>query len=145
MSVDISWKQAMVGVMAMGMVAVVIRPSAFDEPAPTPVPQVKPVVKTEVIDRVEIRHLPAGKMPDGYVSRNECFEILKAMKVNELVYRFGWPAGRNGRAMGLGNAEYPIREDHGATCTVFFPYGTVSAVLYRKDRDDYDGTETWSD
>src|SRR3954470_14460414 len=144
---DISWKQAVSGMFCMAMVVAVIRPSAFDESVPevtpTPAPKGKQTVKGKAVRQVEVRHLPAGKAPDGYISRNECFEIPEDMKISDVVYRFGWPAGSNGRAMGLGEAEYPIREDHGATCKVFFPYGTVSAVIYRKDSNDYEGTETW--
>jgi hypothetical protein len=144
--VDISWKQAGLGMTAMLLAAVVLRPSAFEEPVTvtnqtTPPPKVKVVTKT--VEKVKVVHLPDGKPPDGYMSRQECFDIPEDMKINEVMYRFGWPAGSNGRALGLGDADYPIREDHGAECHINFPYGTVSSVTYHSDPSDYGGTETW--
>lgn len=136
------WKHVILGVVFMAMLAAVIRPSTFDTPAPVPAPTPAPakvVVKTKVVEKA----VPTNKKPDGYVSRDECFGIPEDMPVDEVMYRFGWPAGSNGRAVGLGDADYPIREDHGATCTVFFPYGTVSAVRYHRDASDYGGTDTW--
>jgi hypothetical protein len=143
---DISWKQTILALFAMSMVIAIVRPSAFDEPVPPP-PKVKVVTRTKVVERkVEVvKYLPAGKPPDGYMSRSECFEIPEDMPIAEVMYRFGWPAGRNGRTMGLGSGKYPIREDHGASCTVLFPYGTVSTVIYRHDADDWSGTETFDD
>jgi hypothetical protein len=134
----------MLGFAAIMATAAVIRPSAFDEPVPPPA-KVKTVVKTQVktVKVVETRHLPAGKPPDGYISRDECFGIPENMTMQDFMYRFGWPAGRNGRAMGLGDADYPIREDHDAFCTVRFPYGKVSSVTYHENRDDYGGTDAW--
>src|SRR4051794_40971567 len=124
---DISWKQAFLAAMAMTLIAAVIvtsmettaaviRPSAFaKQPTPAPTAQVKQAAKAKVIERVKVQTVASGQKPDGYLSRDQCFAIPEDMQVNELVYRFGWPSGANGRAMGLGEAEYPIREDHGAT------------------------------
>jgi hypothetical protein len=141
---DISWKQAMLGVCAMAMTAAVIRPSAFETPppVPTPVPTQAPA-KVKVVERVVVKRVSTDKPPDGYMSKDECFEIPEDMKINEVMYRYGWPAGSNGRALGLGDADYPIREDHGAECHINFPYGTVSSVTYHSDHDDYGGTATW--
>ena len=41
------------------------------------------------------------------MSREECFDIPEDMKITEVMYRFGWPAGDNGRAMGLGERRLP--------------------------------------
>ena len=122
---NVSWKQVLFGMFVVGMIALVVRPSAFDTPPPKPKPIIKVVTKAKIVEKVRTVHLPDGKPPDGYMSRNDCYHIPEAMKINEVMYRFGWPAGENGRAMGLGSADYPIREDHGARCHVSFPYGTV--------------------
>jgi hypothetical protein len=147
----INWPQAVLGMFFIGCATAVARPSLLDKPVPVTVtskttpPKVKTVVKTRTVEKVRVVHLPDGEPPDGYMSRNDCYHIPEAMKINDVMYRFGWPAGENGRAMGLGSADYPIRENHGARCHVSFPYGTVSNVTYHSDHDDYEGSETWPD
>jgi hypothetical protein len=147
----ITWPQAILGICFIVCTTAVLRPSAFDDPVPVTVtskttpPKVKVVTKTKTVEKVKVIHLPDGKPPDGYMSRDDCYDLPEDMKINEVMYRFGWPAGENGRAMGLGSADYPIRENHGATCHVSFPYGTVSSVTYHRDHDDFEGSETWPD
>jgi hypothetical protein len=142
----INWPQAVLGMCFIACATAVIRPSVFDEPVTVTETKTLPpkvITKTKVVEKRVV--VPTNKRPDGYMSKNDCFAVPKDMKVEEVMYRFGWPAGKDGRAMGLGDAKYPIREDHGASCTVLFPYGTVSTVIYRTDNQDYGGTETWGD
>ena len=87
---DISWKQALCGMFAIGMAAAVIRPSAFEEQsntAPTPTPAAKAPAKVVVVKQA------AATQPDGDMTEEQCARVPNGMVVADLVWKFGWPAG----------------------------------------------------
>jgi hypothetical protein len=133
---DISWKQALLGMMVIAMIAAMLRPNAFkDKPVAidamtgvTPTPK----VVTKVVTKVE--RVPVNK-PDGYMSRAECY-ASKGVSLQDLMWRYGWPSGDNGDGY-AGDIDYPIREDRNARCHVEVMYGHVNEIVYHDNSTDY--------
>jgi phage-related protein len=128
MSVDISWKQVILGVMAMGMVAAVIQPSAFDE-HPTTAAPAPAQAQTKVI--VEKHTMP--QQPDGYISEQQCARIPVGMQVADLMWKFGWPSSDYAYSAFADRFFYPVHDRRDDKCVIEFDDNKVTSVLYRVD------------
>lgn len=114
---DISWKQTLLGVVAIGMTAAVIRPSAFeDHPVPPPAPKVKEVATNP------LKH-PAR--PDGYMTEWQCERMQNGMPVADLVWKYGWPRGRYSFSDFDARFHYPIRHQMNQECVIKFENNEV--------------------
>jgi hypothetical protein len=80
-----------------------------------PVPTDKVVVKERVVTKKVV--VPAKK-PDGYMTEQDCRTLDEGMSFSDLVFRFGWPAGKDGHDSYAGYMIYPLREDHDRNCLV---------------------------
>jgi hypothetical protein len=129
--IDISWKQALLGVTAMAMTAAVIRPSAFEQPVtvtsavvtPAPTPQAKVVVEKHT--------LPV--QPDGYMSEKDCARIPNGMQVADLVYKYGWPASDYAISRFADRFFYPIHDADEDRCVIEYDNNKVVSTLYRDE------------
>lgn len=125
---DISWKQAMLAVVAMCMVVAVVRPSAFDEPvtattAATPAPAAKVVVEKHT--------MPI--QPDGFMTKKDCASIPNGMQVADLVFKYGWPSGDNAFNNFGEQFYYPIHKRRDDVCLIDFDDNKVTSTLYQVD------------
>jgi hypothetical protein len=124
---DISWKQVLLGVVAIGMTAAVIRPSAFEE---HPVAaQTSPPAQTRVI--VEKHTMP--QQPDGYISEKQCARIPVGMQVADLMWKFGWPSSDYAYSAFADRFFYPVHDRRDEKCVIEFDDNKVTSVLYRVD------------
>lgn len=122
---DISWKQAGLGLAAMLLAAAVIRPSAFEEPvtpAATPAP-----AKTVVIKQA------AATQPDGYMTEEQCARVPNGMQVADLVYKYGWPAGDYSVSAFAERLFYPVHNAGDDKCVIRYDDNKVVSTLYRDE------------
>jgi hypothetical protein len=125
---DISWKQAGLGLCAMVMLAAVIRPSAFDDhPAARPLPA-KPAASKVIVEK----HTMPVK-PDGYMSEKDCAGVPNGMLVADLVYKYGWPAGDYSVSAFAERLFYPVHSAGDDKCVVEYDHNKVVSTLYRDE------------
>lgn len=121
---DISWKQMLLGLCAMGMIAAVIRPSAFDDNQPV-TPALTPAVIVE-------KHVNANQ-PDGYISQVDCARIDKGMRVADLVYKYGWPASDYAYDNFDEAFFYPVHNAGDDRCIIDVDDNKVVSAIYRDE------------
>jgi hypothetical protein len=122
---DISWKQALLGVTAMAMIATVLRPSAFEEhPVPQPTPAPAKIV-------VEKHTMP--QQPDGYMTEEQCARVPNGMQVADLVWKYGWPAGDYSVSAFASRLFYPVHDRRDEKCVIEYDDNKVVSTLYRVD------------
>ena len=93
------------------------------------VPVTRTVTKTKVVER------RSDEIPSGYMTRADC-EALKSAKnmdIRQIIYRWGWPAGRNGEDSSSDTLYYSLAEDHGTECQVGFYQGKLDDVDIEED------------
>lgn len=122
---DISWKQALLSVVAMTMAAAVIRPSAFDEKTPTPAPAQR--------DKVVVVKQAAATQPDGYMSEEQCARVPNGMAVADLVFKYGWPAGDYSVSTFAERFFYPVHDAGDDKCVIEYDDNKVVSTLYRDE------------
>jgi hypothetical protein len=123
---DISWKQALIGICTIASIAAVIRPSAFaDHPAPAePAPKAAPA---KIV--VEKHTIPT--QPDGYMSEEQCARVPTGMQVADLVWKYGWPAGDYSFSNFSEVFFYPVHDRRDDKCVIDFDDNKVVSTLYR--------------
>ena len=126
--IDISWKQAMLGVTAMVMLTGILRPSMFDEPVKVTSSVVTPAPTPE---KVVVVKEAAANQPDGYMTIEQCARVPNGMQVADLIYKFGWPGGDHGFNR-FGNQFYFPVHDREDVCLVEFDDNKVTATIYQE-------------
>jgi hypothetical protein len=127
---DISWKQAFLGVMAMGMIAAVIRPSAFDQPVTVTSAVVTPAPTPE---KVIVVKQAAASQPDGYITEEQCARIPNGMQIADVVWKYGWPAGDYSVSAFAERLFYPVHDAGDDKCVVEYDDNKVVSTLYRDE------------
>jgi hypothetical protein len=78
-------------------------------------PATAKLVPTATPAKIIVKHAAAAK-PSGYMSEEQCARIPDGMPVSDLVFKYGWPAGRYG--YGYGHLHYPARPSGEDNCSV---------------------------
>jgi len=101
------------------------------KPTKTVVVHDKPRIVEKVRTKV-VRVPEKVRQPDGYMSADDCAGLAKRTDFRDVIFRFGWPAGKNAEDSYAGFLIYPLSDDHTNSCWVDFWEGGVESTEVRQ-------------